>query len=63
MAKRRAEKIEKILGLRGNDTDSEYHSVADTITDLMHFCDANGIDFNHEMKMAYSCYVSESDEN
>ncbi len=59
----RAKKIEEILGLSGNDTDSEYYGVADTISDLMHFCDANGIDFNQEMKMAYSYYVSELEEH
>jgi len=55
----RAKKIEKILSLRGNDTNSEYHGVSDTIADLMHFCDTNGIDFNYEMKMAYSYYAAE----
>ena len=57
----RAKKIEKILGLRGNDTEFEYPNVSDTIAELIHFCNTNGIDFDHEMKMAYSYYVSEKD--
>ena len=58
----KAKKIEKLLGLCGNDTDSEYHGVADAVTDLIHFCDANGISFNWEMKTAHSYYVSELEE-
>ena len=55
----RAKKIEKILGLRGNDTDFEYPDISDTIADIIHFCDANGICFDHEMKKAYSYYAAE----
>ena len=57
----RAEKIEKLLGLCGNENDTEYHGVADAVTDLRHFCDANGICFDQEMKMAHSYYESEKD--
>lgn len=57
----RAEKIEKLLGLCGNENDTEYHGVADAVTDLRHFCDANGICFDQEIKMAHSYYVSEKE--
>ena len=58
----RAKKVKKLLGLRGNDTDSEYYRVADAVTDLMHFCDSKGIDFDQEMRMADTYYVSELEE-
>ena len=58
----RVRKVKKLLGLRGNDTDAEYYRVADVVTDLMHFCDSNGIDFDQEMRMADTYYVSELEE-
>ena len=39
--KERANKIKKLLGLRGNDNEKEYYRVADVICDLMHYCDYN----------------------
>ena len=58
----RVKKIKKLLGLRGNDTNTEYYRVADVVTDLMHFCDSKGIDFDQEMRMADTYYVSELEE-
>ena len=58
----RVRKVGKLLGLRGNDTDTEYYRVADVVTDLMHFCDSNGIDFDQEKRMADSNYASEKQE-
>ena len=37
--KERADKIRKLLGLQGKDTDNEYYRVADVICDLKHYCD------------------------
>ncbi len=36
--KERADKIRKLLGLQGKDTDDEYYRVADVICDLKHYC-------------------------
>lgn len=58
----RVKKIKKLLGLRGNDTNTEYYRVADAVTDLMHFCDSKGIDFDQEMRMADTYYKSELEE-
>jgi len=58
----RVKKIKKLLGLRGNDTNTEYYRVADAVTDLMHFCDSKGIDFDQEMRMADTYYMSELEE-
>ena len=58
----RVRKVRKLLGLRGNDTDTEYYRVADVVTDLMHFCDSKGIDFDQEMRMADTYYASEIQE-
>ena len=58
----RVKKIKKLLGLRGNDTNTEYYRVADAVTDLMHFCDSKGIDFDQEMRMADTYYNSELEE-
>ena len=58
----RVKKITKLLGLRGNDTNTEYYRVADAVTDLMHFCDSKGIDFDQEMRMADTYYMSELEE-
>ena len=43
--KKRANKIKKLLGLRGDDNNKEYYRVADVICDLMHYCDHNKIEF------------------
>ena len=58
----RVRKVRKLLGLRGNDIDTEYYRVADAVTDLMHFCDSKGIDFDQEMRMADTYYISELEE-
>ena len=58
----RVKTIKKLLGLRGNDTNTEYYRVADAVTDLMHFCDSKGIDFDQEMRMANTYYRSELEE-
>ena len=50
--KDRAKKIERLLGLRGNDDDKEYYRVADVLCDLQHYCEINDKDFNEEMELA-----------
>ena len=50
--KDRADKIERLLGLRGNDDDKEYYRVADVLCDLQHYCEINDKDFNEEMELA-----------
>ena len=60
--KARVKKITKRLGLRGNDNSTEYYRVADVVTDLKHFCDSKGIDFDQEMRMADTYYMSELEE-
>lgn len=59
----RVKKIVRHLGLRGRDTDSEYYRVADVISDLRHFCDAKGIDFDGELDMAETFYETECRES
>ena len=58
----RAGKIKRLLGLAGNDTRAEYSRVADVITDLRHFCDSKGIEFDEEMRMADLYYATEQEE-
>ena len=58
----RVAKVERLLGLRGNDTKKEYYRVADVITDLRHFCNAKGIDFDQEQEMAEDYYLDECEE-
>ena len=68
--KERANKIKKLLGLRGNDNEKEYYRVADLICDLMHYCDynkyfkpdENKLDFNNEYNSAIEYYHSEKEE-
>ena len=60
--KDRADKIERLLGLRGNDDDKEYYRVADVLCDLQHYCMRKGIDFSEEIRMADS-YLSWETEN
>jgi hypothetical protein len=53
--KDRADKIERLLGLRescGEDLENEYYRVADVLCDLQHYCEINGKDFNEEMELA-----------
>ena len=50
--KDRANKIARLLGLRGNDDDKEYYRVADVLCDLQHYCEINDKDFNEEMELA-----------
>ena len=65
--KDRANKIKKLLGLKGNDNKKEYYRVADVLCDLMHYCDRNQyfkpdddkIDFDNEYNMAIRFYNSE----
>ena len=65
--KERANKIKKLLGLRGNDNEKEYYRIADVICDLMHYCDYNKkpptddykIEFEHEYNTAQEFYHSE----
>ena len=65
--KDRANRIKRMLGLNGEDTDKEYYRVADVICDLMHYCDYNKkhptdedkIEWDNEMNMALTFYNSE----
>ena len=64
--KDRADRIKKMLGLRGEDNDTEYYRVADVICDLMHYCDYNEkhpddykIDWDNEMNTALTFYHEE----
>ena len=50
--KDRADKIERLLGLRGNDDETEYYRVADVLCDLQHYCKIKEIDFSEEIRMA-----------
>ena len=50
--KDRANKIARLLGLRGNDDDKEYYRVADVLCDLQHYCKLKGIDYSEEIRMA-----------
>ena len=56
---KRVLKIKRLLGLKGNDTESEYYRVADVLCDLRHFCDSKGIEFDDEMQSAINYYQSE----
>ena len=60
--KDRADKIERLLGLRGNDDDKEYYRVADVLCDLQHYCRLKGIDYIEEIRMSDS-YLSWETEN
>ena len=56
---KRVRKIKRLLGLKGNDTKSEYYGVSDVLCDLKHFCDSTGIEFNTELQKANFLYVKE----
>ena len=64
----RAEKIKRLLGLNGVDSEAEYYAVKDVLCDLQHYCDhfppgdvQDGafIDFNDELELSRSCYKNE----
>ena len=56
---KRVLKIKRLLGLKGNDTKSEYYRVADVLCDLKHFCDSKGINFDKEIQIANLFYTTE----
>ena len=68
--KDRADKIKKILGLRGYDTDKEYYRIADVICDLKHFCDYHKhhedkkltVDFDEELEKGLEYYEWEMED-
>ena len=69
--KDRADRIKRMLGLRGNDNDKEYYRIADVICDLKHFCDyypkshpdyPENIEFDNEFNKGIECYDREKSE-
>ena len=58
----RVAKVRRILGLRGNDNQKEYYRVADVLTDLRHYCDSQGIDWEQETDTSTIFYDSEREE-
>ncbi len=58
----RVAKVRRILGLRGNDNQKEYYRVADVLTDLRHYCDSQGIDWDQESDISQTFYYSEREE-
>ena len=60
---KRVLKIKRLLGLKGNDTESEYYRVADVLCDLRHFCDSKGIEFEKEMRLADMYYAKEQEND
>ena len=57
---KRAKRIEKALYLGGQkDKGNQYCRVADVITDLRHFCDRQGINWEDEIAMSEIFYESE----
>jgi len=60
--KARVAKVRRILGLRGNDNQKEYYRVADVLTDLRHYCDSQGIDWDQETDTSEIFYDSEREE-
>jgi len=57
----RVNKIKKLLGLVGKDTEEEYYRVADVLCDLRHFCDAESIDFKDEVAQSEEFYENEKE--
>jgi len=57
----RVNKIKKLLGLVGQDTEEEYYRVADVLCDLRHFCDAESIDFKDEVAQSEEFYENEKE--
>ena len=60
---KRVRKVKRLLGLKGNDTKSEYYRESDVLCDLKHFCDAKGIEFDDEMQRANFCYAKEQEND
>jgi len=59
---KRVKKIKRLLGLKGNDTKSEYYRVSDVLCDLKHFCNSTGIQFDAEMQKANFLYAREQEK-
>ena len=59
---KRVLKVKRLLGLKGNDTKSEYYRVADVLCDLKHFCNSKGIEFEKEMQLANLYYIKEQEK-
>ena len=68
--KERADKIRKLLGLQGDDTEDQYYRVADVICDLKHYCDfyehheseEDNLDFDEEFARGMDFYEMEEKE-
>ena len=60
---KRVRKVKRLLGLKGNDTKSEYYRVSDVLCDLKHFCDSKGIEFEKEMRLADMYYAKEQEND
>ena len=66
----RADKIKKLLGLQGEDTEEQYYRVADVICVLKHYCDYHKhhegknltLDFDEEFERGVECYDREKSE-
>ena len=72
--KDRAEKIERLLGLRescGEHLENEYYRVADVICDLKHYCDfykhheksEDDLDFDEELRRGLEYYEMENEDD
>ena len=68
--KERADKIRKLLGLQGKDTEDQYYRVADVICDLKHYCDfykhheksEDDLDFDEELRRGLEFYEMENED-
>tara|TARA_R100000808_G_C2049783_1_gene85834 strand:+ start:212 stop:490 length:279 start_codon:yes stop_codon:yes gene_type:complete len=68
--KERADKIRKLLGLQGEDTEDQYYRVADVICDLKHYCDfyehheknEDDLDFDEELRRGLEFYEMENED-
>ena len=72
--KERADKIRKLLGLQGKDTEDQYYRVADVICDLKHYCDfyqhheskwqsEDDLDFDEELRRGLEYYEMENEDD
>jgi hypothetical protein len=69
--KDRADKIRKLLGLQGGDTEDQYYRVADVICDLKHYCDfyqhheknEDDLDFDEELRRGLEYYEMENEDD
>ncbi len=69
--KDRADKIRKLLGLQGKDTEDQYYRVADVICDLKHYCDfyehheknEESLDFDEELRRGLEFYEMENEDD